>query len=141
MQFFKGKKKIGKIIIFFTTAVLTLSSFPAEAFAGTFTHVHTSACNKEVKKTCKHYLVYGAELLDKHCPSCGTIKQCTIEGYTDICPLGLVESEYTGFKIYCNSCGYVFEDRGTPTPHTHEYTVKERACGKKDSTDVASVSV
>ena len=67
------RNKIVKPAISVMIFASLFSNLPQNAFAGTFTHVHTSACDKTVEKTCTHFLRYGKEHMEKLCPNCGTV--------------------------------------------------------------------
>lgn len=129
----------------FLTALVTLGvmigASPLSSEAAVFTHKHTSSCYKQVTKTCTdHTWDYSRTVETKHCPNCGCMREVNIDGYTDTCKKGLVDPVFSKWTITCTTCGYVLDQRNSDL-RTHTYTVKELSCGRKESTEAATVSV
>jgi len=136
-------KNIKKFSMFFLTAVMmstVFSGLDLPAYAGGFTHVHSSACNRSVSKTCTHFLRYGKEFSNQNCPKCGRVTQFRMDTWTDVCPSGERGERFVAWTTQCESCGYVSDERGCPPPDSHSYSVVERACGMSEGASAATVS-
>ncbi|MBO7334606.1 MAG: hypothetical protein J6U67_06880 [Lachnospiraceae bacterium] len=140
-MFIKIKKIITKLSVLVAGVVLAGYIDPIDAYAGSFTHVHTSACYKSVQKTCSHYLIGGKEYPTNHCPRCGTMRECSLYSTLEVCRSGIHGTSYRGCKISCNTCGYTLQDDGSFSPGSPTYTVTECACGIGEGSEAATVSV
>ncbi len=140
-MYIKIKKIITKLSVLLAGVVLAGSVDPIDAYAGSFTHVHTSACYKSVQKTCSHYLIGGKEYPTNHCPRCGTMRECSLYSTLEVCRSGVHGTSYRGCKISCNTCGYTIQDDGSFSPGSPTYTATERVCGIGEGAEAATVSV
>ena len=123
-----------------TVPVVAFIGFSLPAFAGSFTHVHSSKCYTEKTERCTHIQVYGREFARCYCPNCKRETERRTDGYMEYCPAKTCEPFYAGYVHLCDSCGYVFEDRSAPPPQEHDYKVTVLGCGRSEGSTSATVS-
>jgi len=133
-------KKAMRLAFSLTVPIVAFIGFSLPAFAGSFTHVHSSACYKEITESCTHIQVYGREFARCYCPNCKRETERRTDGFMEYCPAGTCEPFYAGYVHLCDTCGYVFEDRSAPPPQTHTYKVTKLSCGRSEGSTSATVS-
>jgi hypothetical protein len=133
-------KKAMRLAFSLTVPVVAFIGFSLPAFAGSFTHVHSSKCYTEKTERCTHIQVYGREFARCYCPNCKRETERRTDGYMEYCPAKTCEPFYAGYVHLCDSCGYVFEDRSAPPPQEHDYKVTVLGCGRSEGSTSATVS-
>lgn len=133
-------KKAMRLAFSLTVPVAAFIGFSLPAFAGSFTHVHSDACYKEVTETATHVQVYGREFARCYCPNCKRETERRTDGYMEYCMAEICEPFYAGYVHLCDTCGYVYEDRSAGPPQSHEYKVKKLSCGRSEGSTSATVS-
>ena len=129
-----------RLAFYLTVPVVAFIGFSLPAFAGSFTHVHSSKCYTEKTERCTHIQVYGREFARCYCPNCKRETERRTDGYMEYCPAKTCEPFYAGYVHLCDSCGYVFEDRSAPPPQEHDYKVTVLGCGRSEGSTSATVS-
>ncbi len=133
-------KKAMRLAFSLTVPVVAFIGFSLPAFAGSFTHVHSSKCYTEKTERCTHIQVYGREFARCYCPNCKRETERRTDGYMEYCPAKTCEPFYAGYVHLCDSCGYVFEDHSAPPPQEHDYKVTVLGCGRSEGSTSATVS-
>ncbi len=133
-------KKAMRLAFSLTVPVVAFIGFSLPAFAGSFTHVHSSKCYTEKTERCTHIQVYGREFARCYCPNCKRETERRTDGYMEYCPAKTCEPFYAGYVHLCDSCGYVFEDRSAAPPQEHDYKVTVLGCGRSEGSTSATVS-
>lgn len=136
------KNKIsGRLLkVFAAAAIIILFVIFAKenAYAASFSHVHTDSCYTNVTKTCSHRVEDEIKYPSFHCDNCGTTRMFVEIVYWEVCPsAGRIRDAYTE---YCTVCGSYRKNDGI-SPGSHTYTAKSLTCGMDESTPVAEISI
>lgn len=136
------KNKIsGRLLkVFAAAAIIILFVIFAKenAYAASFSHVHTDSCYSNVTKTCSHRVEDEIKYPSFHCNNCGTTQTFVEIVYWEVCPsAGRIRDAYTE---YCTVCGGYRKSEGI-SPGSHTYTAKSLTCGMDESTPVAEISI
>ena len=136
------KNKIsGRLLkVFAAAAIIILFVIFAKenAYAASFSHVHTDSCYKNVTKTCTHRVEGEIKYPTFHCNTCGTMQTFVEIVHWEVCPrAGRINVAYTEYCTVCNT----YRKTEDVSPGSHTYTTKSLACGMDENTPVAEVSM
>ncbi|MCR4678468.1 MAG: hypothetical protein K5679_06895 [Lachnospiraceae bacterium] len=136
------KNKIsGRLLkVFAAAAIIILFVIFAKenAYAASFSHVHTDSCYKNATKTCTHRVEGEIKYPTFHCNTCGTMQTFVEIVHWEVCPrAGRINVAYTEYCTVCNT----YRKTEDVSPGSHTYTTKSLACGMDENTPVAEVSM
>ena len=102
------KNKIsGRLLkVFAAAAIIILFVIFAKenAYAASFSHVHTDSCYESVTKTCNHYIQDTIGYPTLHCFNCGQMQPFIEIVYWDVCPNGIKKRVDAAYNQYCQVC-------------------------------------
>jgi len=138
------KNKIsGRLLkVFAAAAIIILFVIFAKenAYAASFSHVHTDSCYESVTKTCNHYIQDTIGYPTLHCFNCGQMQPFIEIVYWDVCPNGIKKRVDAAYNQYCQVC-FTNRRNERTTPTSHTYTARDLICGMDESTPVADVNI
>lgn len=139
----KNRSALALLKFLFTVfAVILAGRAGLKAEAAVFTHVHTPSCYTQVTKTCtNHDLVNEYGSMEKHCWTCGCMRDMHVSIWWDVCRNGLVGNRDVSYYISCNSCGTPWRQDGPPSTSSHTYTATDIVCGMTEASPSAYVNL
>lgn len=136
------KNKIsGRLLkVFAAAAILILFVIFAKenAYAASFSHVHTDSCYSSVTQTCSHHVEGEIKYPTFHCNSCGKMQMFVEIIHWEVCPgAGRIRAAYTEYCTVCNS----YRKSEDISPGSHSYSTTSLTCGMDENTPVAEISI